>query len=91
MTGRQMIMILLKVADDDIAARVYDYVAEKVSREQFLKEFTFKPLSHQINNIYPTCQRSHTVLPEIVAGNIPNVKSRIEIISGFKFLPTSKD
>ena len=36
------------VADDDIAARVYDYVAKKVSREQFLKELTFKPISHQI-------------------------------------------
>jgi len=36
------------VADDDIAARVYDYVAEKVSREQFLRELTYKPLSHQI-------------------------------------------
>jgi hypothetical protein len=36
------------VADDDIAARVYDYVAKKVSREQFLRELTYKPLSHQI-------------------------------------------
>ena len=36
------------VADDDVAARVYDYVAGKVSREQFLRELTYKPLSHQI-------------------------------------------
>ena len=36
------------VADDDIAARVYDYLAKKVSREQFLEELKFKPLSHQI-------------------------------------------
>jgi hypothetical protein len=36
------------VADDDIAARIYDYVAKKVSREQFLRELTYKPFSHQI-------------------------------------------
>jgi len=36
------------VADDDIAARVYDYLAEKVTREQFLNELTYKPHSHQI-------------------------------------------
>ena len=36
------------VADDDIAARVYDYLAEKVSKEQFLKELAYKSPSHQI-------------------------------------------
>jgi len=36
------------VADDDIAARVYDYVAKKVSRKQFLEELKFKTPSHQI-------------------------------------------
>ena len=36
------------VADDVIAARVYDYLAGKISRERFLKELTYKPHSHQI-------------------------------------------
>ena len=36
------------VANDDIAARVYDYVAKKVSRKQFLEELKFKTPSHQI-------------------------------------------
>ena len=36
------------VADDDIATRVYDYVAKKVSKKQFLKELKRKTPTHQI-------------------------------------------
>ena len=36
------------VADDDIAARVYDYVKGKVSKEQFLNELSMKTPTHQV-------------------------------------------
>ena len=36
------------VADDNIAARVYDYLAKKISREDFLLELTHKTPTHQI-------------------------------------------
>jgi hypothetical protein len=36
------------VADDDIATRVYDYIKNKVSREQFLSELVRKSPTHQI-------------------------------------------
>ena len=36
------------VADDDIATRVYDYIKNKVSKEQFLSELVRKSPTHQI-------------------------------------------
>jgi len=36
------------VADDDIATRIDDYLDENISKEQFLKDLTFKEPSHQI-------------------------------------------
>jgi len=36
------------VADDDIATRVYDYQKGKISKNQFLKELTWKTPTHQI-------------------------------------------
>jgi len=36
------------VADDDIATRVYDYLAKKVSKKQFLNELSHKTPTHQI-------------------------------------------
>ena len=36
------------VADDDIATRIDDYLNENISKEQFLKDLTFKEPSHQI-------------------------------------------
>jgi len=36
------------VADDDIATRVYDYIKNKVSKEQFLSELVRKKPTHQI-------------------------------------------
>jgi len=36
------------VADDDIAARVFDFIKGKVSKEQFLRELTHKNPTHQI-------------------------------------------
>jgi hypothetical protein len=36
------------IADDDVAARVYDYMNRKVSQESFLKELAHKTPTHQI-------------------------------------------
>ena len=36
------------VADDDIATRIDDYLDENITKEQFLKDLTFKEPSHQI-------------------------------------------
>lgn len=36
------------VADDDVATRIDDYLDENISKEQFLKDLTFKKTSHQI-------------------------------------------
>ena len=36
------------VADDDIATRIDDYLDENISKEQFLKDLTYKEPSHQI-------------------------------------------
>ena len=47
------------VADDYISNRVYDYIGEKISSEQFLKELTHKHPTHQM--CFCT-QRSLTVL-----------------------------
>ena len=36
------------VADDNIATRVYDYLAKKITKKQFLSELTHKTPTHQI-------------------------------------------
>lgn len=36
------------VADDDITTRIYDYINNKVSKNDFLKELKFRQPSHQI-------------------------------------------